>query len=167
MAVAGAMREGGSLYYLVQFDAGAEGMVYVAADARGRVKAGDYLSAASSATGEQTGATLLGVPLRTLSQFASLPNDRPLFRYEIDEAIDTLAPDFQHFALFYQGTTYDHRGMVYHINYREYRREKGEEPLYQQSLAFAGETSTIDLLGFRIRVHDVSDKQIIYTVQRD
>jgi hypothetical protein len=165
--VAGAFREGGNLYYLIEFNAGSEGTVYLAADARGRVKAGDYLFTAPAAGEEERIATPLGVPLRVLSPSASLQRESPLFRFDVEESVDSLAPDFQHFALLYEGTTYDHRGMVYHLLYREYRRDESDLPLFEQSLAFAGETSTIDLLGFRMRVHDVDDRQIIYTVQRD
>jgi len=166
-AVGGSHREGGNLYYMVQFDAGNQGIVYLAADARGRVKQGDYLAVVPEAGEDDMVATPLGVPLHTLKLRDSLERERPLFRFEVDETVDPLAPDFKHFALMYEGTTYDHRGMVYHLLYREYRRDEGDLPLFEQSLAFAGETSTIDILGFRIRVHNVDDRQIIYTVQRD
>jgi hypothetical protein len=165
LPVGGAMREGGDLFYMVQFDAAEDGMVYLASDARGRVKAGDYL-ARSKAPG-QSESTPLGIPLEIMSTKTPLMRDKVLFRYEVEETIDPLAPQFQHYSLMYEGTSYDHRGMVYHVLYREYRRDGSKIPLFEQSLAFAGETSTVDVLGFRIRVHDVSDKQIVYTVQRD
>lgn len=165
LPVRGAMRDGGSLYYLLEFDAAEKGLVYLATDARGRVKTGDYI--ARSHPPEKSEPTPLGIPLVTMSTKVPLSQDKALFRYEVEEAIDPLAPHFQHYTLMYQGTSYDHRGMVYHLLYREYRRDGSNIPLFEQSLAFAGETSTVDVLGFRIRVHDVSDKQIVYTVQRD
>lgn len=164
-SVGGSLREGGNLYYLVEFDAGEDGFVYASTDTRGRIKAGDYLSRAPMDT--QAAETPLGIPLNTIVTEASLPRDRALFRFEVSETIDPLAPDFQHYSLIYEGTSYDHRGMVYHILYREFRRDGSTVPLFEQSLAFSGETSTVDILGFRIRVHDVNDKQIVYTVQHD
>ncbi len=162
-SVGGAMRQGGNLYYLVAFDAADHGVIYAAADARGRLKPSGYLAKGVS----NAEITELGVPLLPVATKAPIASEGSLFRFEVAEEIDPLAPNFQHYSLQYDGTTYDHRGMVYHILYREYRRDGSKTPLFEQSLAFAGETSTIDVLGFRIRVHDVSDKQIVYTVQRD
>lgn len=163
--VGGAFREGGNLYYMVEFDAAEAGPVYVASDPRGRVKTGDYL--AHDTSDQPAVSTPLGVAVDFITSETPLPRDHALFRFELSETIDPLAPNFQHYSLQYEGTSYDHRGMVYHLLYREYRRDGSTNPLFEQSLAFAGETSTIDVLGFRIRVHNVDDKQIVYTVQRD
>jgi hypothetical protein len=163
--VGGAFRQGGHLFYMVEFDAAENGLVYIAADTRGRLKTGDYVGHVP--LGAATVVTPLGIPFDLVSITDPLPRDRALFRFEVNETIDPLSPNFQHYSLTYQGTTYDYRGMVYHLLYREYRRDGSKNPLFEQSLAFAGETSTIDVLGFRIRVHNVSDKQIIFTVQRD
>jgi len=164
-SVGGAMRQGGNLYYLVSFDAAEQGIIHAASDARGRLKPTDYLFRAPRDA--HAVATPLGVPLSPVSIKTPIVRDTALFRFEVDKQVDPLAPNFQHYGLFYEGTTYDHSGMVYHILYREYRRDGSSDPLFQQSLAFAGETSTIDVLGFRIRIHNVSDKQIVYTIQRD
>jgi len=160
--VAGAFTEAGKTYYMVKLPANG-GSLYVAADTSGRVKLGKYAAWAPDDVAE----TPVGVPLRWQDTPVQLQADGPLFRFETQESVSQSASRFVHYELIYKGTTYDYRGMVYHLLYREYRKENPSLPLYEQDLEFAGSVTSVDVLGMRIRVEDVNDNQIVYTVLSD
>ena len=104
---------------------------------------------------------------RTFRSSTPLVLGAPLFRFETDEAVAPDSANFVHYEILYRGTTYDYRGAVYHLLYREYRRENPSLPLYEQDLEFSSSVTTVDVLGLRMRVHDVNETQIVYTVLTD
>lgn len=160
--VAGGLTEAGKSYYFVKIPA-AGGSLYLAVDTEGRVKSGRYVAWAPVDVQE----TPAGIPLRWQDTPTPLFAEGPLFRFETEEAVQPDSANFVHYEVLYKGTTYDYRGMVYHLLYREYRRDNPSLPLYQQDLEFSGSITTVDVLGLRIRVHDVNDNQIVYTVLGD
>lgn len=161
--VSGAFEEGGKQYYLVDIPT-IGGNVFVAVDARGRLKSEPYL-AWRDVNDDVT--TRFGVPLEYLKVPVPMQSDERLFRFETTETVAVHGGAYRNFELVFKGTTYDHRGMVYHMLYKEYGRDRPNSPIFIQDLAYASQTNTVDILGMRIRVHDVNDSQIIYTVQRD
>jgi hypothetical protein len=161
--VAGVFTEAGKTYYLARIP-GNGGSLYLAIDTSGRVKPGRYAAWAA----DDVAQTPAGVPLRWQDTPVYLQLEpEPLFRFETQESVAPSAAKFVHYELLYKGTTYDYRGMVYHLLYREYRREDPSLPLYEQDLEFSGSVTSVDVLGLRIRVEDVSDNQIVYTVLSD
>ncbi len=160
--IAGAFTENERMYYLVQLPAPG-GDLMLAADDAGRLKGEPY--AAWRDEGDTT-ETRLGVPLRYQTTKVPLELEGPLFRYEHREAV-VAGGGSQNFDLIYRGTSYDHRGLIYHVLYREYDRTRATDPIYVQDLAYSGQTNTLDVLGMRIHVHDISDAHIIYTIQDD
>ena len=164
LQVGGSFLEGGEIYYLVQFDS-PEGTLYMAVDRYGRIKKGDY--AAWLDIDDEGVVTPIGVPLEYVSTRVSMDTDTPLFKYGTDESSDPEAPRHLHYEITYGGTTYDHRGLVYHLKYQEYRRDAQEEPNFTKALVFTGNQRLVDVLGLQIQVHDVNDAAIVYTVLRD
>jgi hypothetical protein len=160
--VAGSFIDAGKGYYLVKIPASG-GNLYIASDTSGRVKPGRYAAWAPDDVAE----TPAGIPLRWQDTPVPFQVEGPVFRYETQESLAPEGSKFVHYELLYKGTTYDYRGMVYHLLYREYRRENPSLPLYEQDLEFAGSVTTVDVLGLRIRVEDVNDNQIVYTVMSD
>jgi hypothetical protein len=160
--VAGAFMEAGKSYYLVKIP-GSGGSIYLAVDTGGRVKNGRYAAWAP----DDVEKTPAGIPLRWQDTPTPLVLGAPLFRFETDEAVAADSANFVHYEILYRGTTYDYRGMVYHLLYREYRRENPSLPLYEQDLEFSSSVNTVDVLGLRMRVHDVNESQIVYTVLMD
>jgi len=161
-AIAGQFVEAGKTYYLVQLPVRG-GDLFLAVDDSGRLKPERYVAWHDE---DDTRKTSLGIPIEYLSVKYPLAPEKPLFFFDHRESV-VAGGTSQNFDLIYEGTSYDHRGMVYHMRYREYDRVRPNEPIYVQDLAYSGHTSTVDVLGLRIRVHDVSDQQIIYTVQND
>ena len=160
--IAGAMMEAGKSYYFVRIP-GPGSSIYLAVDTGGRVKSGHYAAWAP----DDVERTPAGIPLRWQDTPTPLVIGSPLFRFETDEAVATDSANFVHYEILYRGTTYDYRGMVYHLLYREYRRENPSLPLYEQDLEFSSSVTTVDVLGLRMRVHDVNETQIVYTVLTD
>jgi hypothetical protein len=160
--VVGSYIDAGKGYYFVHIPAD-DGNLYIAVDTAGRIRYGKYAAWAADDIAE----TPAGVPLRWQDTPVPLQIQGPVFRFETQETVAPEASRFVHYELLYRGTTYDWRGMVYHLLYREYRRENPSLPLYEQDLEFAGSVTTVDVLGLRIRVEDVNDNQIVYTVMSD
>lgn len=184
LAVPGAFKENGEFYYLLEIPTD-EGAVFLSVDRRGRVKPDRYAVRRKSA--DKDVITPRGIPLTYLTTRGPLeitlepgeaedPYDvpsrgptysGPVVRFQTSEAVLPHGDANRYFDLIYDGTSYDHRGMVYHILYKEYRRDNPEVALYTKTLAYTADQTTIDLLGFRIRVHDVNETGISYTVERD
>ncbi len=184
LTVPGAFEESGEIYYLLEIPTD-EGAVFLSVDRRGRVKPDRYAARRTSA--DQDVITPRGIPLTYLAtrgplQITLEPGEAvdpydvptsgptysgPVVRFQTSEAVLPHGSANQYFDLIYNGATFDHRGMVFHILYKEYRRDNPEVTLYTKSLAYTAGQSTIDLLGFRIRVHDVNETSIAYTVERD
>lgn len=160
--IAGSFLEDERTYYLVQLPAPG-GDLMLAVDEAGHLKSDPY--AAWRNEGDTT-ETRLGVPVRYVATKVPLSIVGPLFRFERREAV-VAGGGSQNFDLIYRGTSYDHRGLIYHVLYREYDRTRATDPIYVQDLAYSGQTNTLDVLGMRIHVHDVSDEHIIYTIQDD
>ncbi len=156
-AVAGIVREGGEVYYAVRFD-GEDGVLYVLADGQGRLKPGRYL--AWHARGRPAAAVEL------LETSVPLATGEPLFRYE-REQVTTADVAGSGFEILYRGVTYDHRGRVYHLYYREFGRQTPTVPIHVQDLEFSRVPETIDLLGMRLRVTDVEPDRITFSVISD
>lgn len=184
LAVPGAFEENGEIYYLLEIPTD-EGAVFLSVDRRGRVKSDRYIVRRRSA--DKNVITPQGIPLTYLTtrgplQITLEPGEAvdpydvptkgptyagPVVRFQTSEAILPHGSANQYFDLIYNGASFDHRGMVYHILYKEYRRDNPEVTLYTKSLAYPAGQSTIDLLGFSIHVHDVNETSIAYTVERD
>ena len=160
--VPGGFVEAGKAYYFARIP-GKGGDLYLVVDTTGRVRPGDYVAWAP----DDVKKTPVGVPLRWQDTPVPLQVSGPVFRYETEETLVPESANFVHYELVYKGTTYDFRGMVYHIHYKEFRRDNPSLPQFVQNLEFAGNASTVDVLGLRLRVHDVNDSQIVYTVLRD
>jgi hypothetical protein len=111
--------------------------------------------------------TPAGIPLRWQDTPVPLQVEGTVFRFDTQETVAPEGSRFVHYELLYKGTTYDYRGMVYHLLYREYRRENPNLPLYEQDLEYPSSVSTVDVVGLRIHVEDVNDNQIVYTVMND
>lgn len=161
--VAGAFEAAGKRYYLLEIPT-PNGTMYIAVDALGRLKYDPYLAWHEL---DDTAATRFGVPLEYQNASVAMGEKGRLFRFETTETVSVHGGAYRNFELVYKGTTYDHRGMVYHVLYKEYGRDRPTVPIFIQDLAYASQTDTVDILGMRIRVHDVDDSQISYTVQRD
>jgi len=162
-AVAGAFEEAGKRYYLLEVPT-PDGNMYVAVDDLGRLKYEPYMAYRRL---DDVTVTRFGIPLEYQEASVPMEGKSRLFRFETTETLSVQGGAYRNFELVYKGTTYDHRGMVYHVLYKEYGRDRPTTPIYIQDLAYASQTNTVDILGMRIRVHDVNDTQIIYTVQRD
>ena len=161
--VAGIFAEDGKEYYLLDVPT-PEGNLYVAVDKLGKLKEEPYLAWRDL---DEVATTRFGVPLRYVKTKVPLEEETRLFRFETTETMSLQGGDYRNFELVFEGTSYDHRGMVYHVLYKEYGRDRPTTPIFVQDLAYARQTNTVDILGMRIRVHDVSDDEIVYTVQRD
>ncbi|MEE8310748.1 MAG: hypothetical protein V3R77_00735 [Candidatus Binatia bacterium] len=162
-AVAGAFETGSKRYYLIDVPT-PNGNMYIAVDARGRLKYDPYLAWREL---DDVVVTRFGIPLEYQQASVVMEEEGRLFRFETSETVSVHGGAYRNFELVYKGTTYDHRGMVYHVLYKEYGRDRPTVPIYIQDLAYASQTQTVDILGMRIRVHDVDDTQISYTIQRD
>lgn len=160
--VAGSINEFGNTYYFVRIPA-SSGDLYLAVDATGRAKSGHYVAWARS----DPETTPIGVPVYYQDTPVPLRVEGPIVRFETEETIAPEGNSNIHYEVIYGGTTYDYRGMVYHLLYKEYQREDTQRPIYQQDLEFVGNVTTFDVLGLRVRVHDVNENEIIYTVLRD
>jgi hypothetical protein len=160
--IAGSFFEDERTYYLVQLPAPG-GDLMLAVDEAGHLKSEPY---AAWRDEDDTTETRLGVPASYVATKVPLSIEGPLFRFERREAV-VAGGGSQNFDLIYRGTSYDHRGLIYHVLYREYDRTRATDPIYVQDLAYSGQTNTLDVLGMRIHVHDVSDEHIIYTIQDD
>ena len=161
--VAGVFVEDGKEFYLLDVPT-PEGNLYVAVDKLGKLKDEPYLAWRDL---DEVATTRFGVPLRYVTTKVPLDEETRLFRFETTETMSLQGGDYRNFELVFEGTSYDHRGMVYHVLYKEYGRDRPTTPIFVQDLAYARQMSTVDILGMRIRVHDVSDDEIVYTVQRD
>ena len=162
--VAGAFERNGNTYYLNPIDT-PDGTLFFATDREGRLKPGRYLSWRS--VSKTSIITQYGIPLQALSVKVPLDENEPLVRYETEEYVMPESSDYVHYELLFAGTTYDQRGMVYHFLYKEFRRGGKQIPIYTKQLEFTKRKTTIDLLGRKIRVFDVNDDRIAYTVQMD
>ena len=162
--VAGAFEEDGELYYLNSIDT-PDGTLFFATDRTGRLRSERYLSWRTAS--KSSVVTQFGIPLQVLSPKYPLEFTEPLVRYETEEQILPDSPDYVSYELLYAGTTYDHRGMVYHLLYKEYRRGGQQIPIYTKELAYGSRKTTLDLLGRTIRVYDVDENRIVYAVQQD
>jgi hypothetical protein len=162
--VAGAFQRNGNVYYLNPIDT-PDGTLFFATDREGRLKPGRYLSWRSAS--KTSIVTQYGIPLEALSVKVPLDDQEPLVRYETEEHIVPESSDYVHYELLFAGTTYDQRGMVYHFLYKEFRRGGKQIPIYTKQLEFTKRKTTIDLLGRKIRVFDVNDDRIAYSVQMD
>ncbi len=155
--VAGIVRQGGDAYYAVRFD-GDDGVLYVLADEKGRLKPGRYL--AWHGRGRPAAA------IELLDTAVPLAAEPPLFRYE-REQVTTADAAGSGFEILYRGVTHDHRGQVYHLFYREFGRGTPTVPIHVQDLEFSRVPETIDLLGMRLRVTDVQPERITFSVLSD
>jgi len=159
--VAGSITDGGTTYYMLKVTTD-DGTIYLAVDGNGRLRAGRYAAWAPNAS--ET--TPIGVPLRWQDVPVALDSD-PFFRLETTSTPVGGGANFVHYAVVYRGVTLDYRGLVFHLLYREYGQGDESTPVYEQSLDYAGGVSVIDVLGLRLRVQDVSESQIVYTVVSD
>jgi hypothetical protein len=162
--VAGAFEEDGRTYFLSTIDT-PDGTLFFATDREGRLKRDRYL--AWRMAGKSSVVTQFGIPLQALNTKVNLDREEPLVRYETEEYIVPESSDYVHYELLFAGTTYDHRGMVYHFLYKEFRRGGRQIPIYTKQLEYTSRKTTIDLLGRRIRIYGVDDDRIVYAVQMD
>jgi len=160
--VAGAITEAGSTYYMVRLPA-PDGLLYLALDTNGRPRRGRYAAWSQN----DPAITPIGIPVRWQDTPVGLDEEGPLFRFETAQSVAPERGNFVHYEVVYRGVTMNYRGMVFHLLYREYSSERADVPLYEQDLEYAAGVSTIDVLGLRLRVHDVNESQIVYTVVSD
>jgi len=159
--VAGAIGDSGTIYYMVKVPT-SDGAIELAVDGNGRLRPGRYAAWSPS----NAAATPAGVPLRWQDTPVEL-TDEPLFQLETTETPVPGDANFVHYAVVYRGVTMDYRGLVFHLLYREYREGDETTPVYEQNLDYVSGVSIIDVLGLRLRVHDVNENQIVYTVVSD
>jgi hypothetical protein len=164
MNVAGSFEENGVVYNLLAQEAH-EGTLFVATDRAGRLKTRGY--AAWRVAEAETVVTQLGMPLEVLEVSDPLVFSTPIVRYETEEVVVADSPQYVHFELDYAGTTHDHRGEVWHLLYKEYRRNPANSPIYTKRLDYTDVGSTIQLLGLRIQIHDATGSYLTYTVLED
>jgi hypothetical protein len=161
--VAGGFSDQGKTYYLLRLPTDS-GSLYLATDRRGALRPTGYAAWRSNSASSRSAN---GLPLDVLETPVPLETDGPIVRYLTEESVIASGADHLNYELIYRGTTYDHGGMMYHILYKEYRRDSVEVPIYTQDLPFTADSKIVDVLGLRIRVHDVNARQIAYTVERD
>ena len=162
--VAGGFEEDGVVYYLLAQETH-DGTIFLATDREGRLKSRGY--AAWRDAEAQTVVTQLGMPLEVLEISDPLVFTTPIVRYETEEVVITDSPKYVHFELDYAGTSHDHRGEVWHLLYKEYRRNPPGSAIYTKRLDYEEVGSTIALLGLRIQIHDATGSYLTYTVVED
>jgi hypothetical protein len=162
--VAGGFEENGVVYYLLSQET-PEGTLFIATDRSGYLKRSGY--AAWRDAKAETVVTQLGMPLSVVDVSEPLSFSTPIVHYETEEVIVADSPKYVHFELDYAGTTYDHRGRVWHLLYKEYRRNPPGSPIYTKRLDYTEIGSPIELLGMRILIHDATDTYLTYTVLED
>jgi hypothetical protein len=162
--VAGGFEEDGVVYYLLSVET-PEGTLFLATDRLGRLKSSRY--AAWRDAKAETVVTQLGMPLNVLDISHPLRLTTPIVRYETEEVLLPDSPKYVHFELDYAGTTHDYRGNVWHLLYKEYRRDPPGSPIYTKRLDYTDVGSPIELLGMRIQIHDATGSYLTYTVIED
>jgi hypothetical protein len=88
-------------------------------------------------------------------------------RYETEEVVLADSANYVHFELDYAGMSDDVRGRTWHLLYKEFRRSPVGSPIYTKRLDYTEVGSSIELLGLKIQIHDVSPSRIVYTVLSD
>ena len=161
--VAGGFEEAGQPYYLLAIDT-TDGTLFIATDRFGRLKRPPY--AAWREVGAENVVTQLGIPLAVVETDDPLLIDGPVVRYESDEVVLTESATYVHYELDYAGTSEGPRGRMWHVLYKEFRRNPAGSPIYTKRLDYT-DTSVIELLGLRIQIHDASSSHIVYTVLSD
>jgi hypothetical protein len=164
LRVAGGFQEGATYYYLLPLDT-PEGTLFLATDVNGYLKRDRY--AAWRGANEENVVTQVGIPLAVVKVDNPLYFDTPIVRYETEEVVVPESPEFVHYELLYAGTSYDYRGRIWHLLYKEYRRDPPGAPIYTKRMDYTDVGSAIDLLGLRIQIHDAGDSYLSYTVVRD
>jgi hypothetical protein len=162
--VAGGFEENGVVYYLLAQET-PDGTLFLATDRAGRLKSRGY--AAWRDAKSETVVTQLGMPLRVLDISEPLSFASPIVRYETEEVVITDSPKYVHFELDYAGTTYDYRGEIWHLLYKEYRRNPPGSPIYTKRLDYTDVGSPIELLGMRIQIHEATGRYLTFTVIDD
>lgn len=164
LPVAGGFEEGGKNYYLLAIPT-PDGTLFIATDTDGYLKSDRY--AAWRDAGEETVVTQVGIPLKVLAVSDPMMLSTPIVRYETEETVVAESPEYVHFELLYAGTSQDYRGRVWHMLYKEYRRNPVGTPIYTKRLDYAEVGSTIQLLGLRLHVHEATASRLVYTIVED
>ena len=164
LRVAGGFEEGGRVYYLLAHDT-VDGTLFIATDRAGRLKPAPYV--AWREVGAENVVTQLGIPLAVVETTEPLVFEEPIVRYETEEVVLTESANYTHFELDYAGVSEDHRGLTWHLLYKEYRRNPAGSPIFTKRLDYTEVGSPIELLGMKIQVHDVTPSRIVYTVLSD
>jgi hypothetical protein len=164
LRVAGGFEEAGEVYYLLAHET-VDGTLFIATDRAGRLKRAPYM--AWREVGAETIVTQVGIPLAVLDTSDPLVFEGPVVRYETEEVVLTDSADYMHFELDYAGMTEDHRGSTWHLLYKEYRRNPAGSPIFTKRLDYTDVGSSVELLGMKIQVHDVTPSHIVYTVLSD
>ena len=162
--VAGGFEEAGEQYYLLAVDT-PDGTLFLATDRMGRLKRPPY--AAWREVGAENVVTQLGIPLDVVETIDPLLIDGPVVRYETEEVVLADSANYVHFELDYAGMSDTGRGRTWHLQYKEFRRSPVGSPIYTKRLDYTEVGSSIELLGLRIQVDDVSPSRIVYTVLSD
>ncbi len=161
--VAGSITENGFIYYLVEFPTDG-GTAYLLADADGYLRPQDYVAWREK---DESRLSRRGLPLDLVETKVRLEPSGALFGYETDETMVAGGADYLNYELLYNGIGYDQRGPNFNLIYREYRRDGGQVPAYEQNLVFQASQAIFDMLGMRIQVHEVSDDAVSFTVLED
>jgi hypothetical protein len=161
--IAGVTQVGGVDYYMVALPA-ETGHAYLLVDGAGHLARGGYL-AWRDAKDERY--HVRGMPHDLLAPSRRVESAGPLFGLESDETFVAGGARYLNYDIIYGGLRPSIRGEVFTLIYREYGRDGGQIPVFEQHLPYPVGETTIDLLGLRLAVTDAAADGIAFSVAQE